>query len=148
VHFNAYTGDHVTSALGILLFTGLGFFMLLKKLDPEPTIRIDTDWVYRKGSRVFMWLANKPLAVGDTYVGNVYDTWFTRFTLFFSGFLARVVDVKGIDGAVNGVAHFFIGLAGMLRVTASGLVRNYAATMLIGVVVILGCYLFASLMSL
>ncbi len=61
VHFDPYTGDHVTSALGILLFTGLGFFMLLKKLDPEPTISVDTDWVYRKGSRVFMWFVNKPI---------------------------------------------------------------------------------------
>jgi len=148
VHFNAYTGDHVTSALGILLFTGLGFFMLLKKLDPEPTISIDTDWVYRKGSRVFMWIASKPIASSDTYVGNVYDTWFTRFMLFFSSFLARIIDVRAIDGLVNGVAQFFIGLAGVVRVTASGLVRSYAATMLIGGVVILGYYLFASLMSL
>lgn len=146
VHFEPYTGDHVTSALGILLFTGLGFFMLLKKLDPEPTISIDTDWVYRKGSRAFMWLANKPIATTDTYVGNIYDTWFSRFTLFFSTFLARIIDVRGIDGIVNGVADFFISLAGNLRGTATGLVRNYAVTMLVGGVVIIGYYLLAYLM--
>mgnify|MGYP000844635045 CR=1 FL=1 len=148
VHFEPYTGDHVTSALGILLFTGLGFFMLLKKLDPEPTISVDTDWVYRKGSRVFMWFVNKPLSAYEDYVANIYNTWFTRFTLFFSGFLARVFDVKGIDGMVNGVADFFITLAGNLRVTANGLVRNYAATMLIGGVVMIGYYLFAYFMGL
>ncbi|MCU0587976.1 MAG: Na(+)/H(+) antiporter subunit D [Syntrophobacteraceae bacterium] len=148
VDYHPYTGDHVTSALGILLFTGLGFFMLLKKLDPEPTISVDTDWVYRKGSKVFMWFARKPMAETDQYVGNIYDTWITRFTLFSSGFLARVIDVRGIDGMVNGVAAFFMELAGTLRVTASGLVRNYAVTMLIGGILILGYYLFASLMSL
>jgi multicomponent Na+:H+ antiporter subunit D len=146
VHFEPYTGDHVTSALGILLFTGLGFFMLLKKLDPEPTISVDTDWVYRKGSRVFMWFASKPVAISDTYVGNLYNTWFTRFTLVFSDFLARVFDVRGIDGMVNGVAAFFMNLAGMLRVTTSGLVRNYAVTMLIGGVVIIGYYVFTFMM--
>jgi len=146
VHFEPYTGDHVTSALGILLFTGLGFFMLLKKLDPEPTISVDTDVVYRKGSRLFMWFVNKPLAVYEDYLSNIYNTWFTRFTLFLSGFLARIFDVKGIDGMVNGVAHFFIGLSGTLRSTASGLVRNYAVTMLIGGIVIIGYYLLPILM--
>jgi multicomponent Na+:H+ antiporter subunit D len=146
VHFEPYTGDHVTGALGVLLFTGLGFFMLLKKLDPEPTISIDTDWVYRKGSRVFMWFADKPVATCDDYVGNVYNTWFTRFTLLFSNFFARVFDLRGIDGIVNGVAEFFINLGGMLRVSATGLVRNYAATMLIGVFLILAYYLLTFLM--
>jgi multicomponent Na+:H+ antiporter subunit D len=143
VHFDPYTGDHVTSALGILLFTGLGFFMLLKKLDPEPTISADTDWVYRKGSRVFMWFVNKPLAIYETYLSNIYDTWFTKFTLFFSGFLARIFDVRLIDGCVNGVANFFLNLAQTIRVSGSGLVRNYAFTMLLGSVVILTYFLFS-----
>jgi multicomponent Na+:H+ antiporter subunit D len=143
VHFDPYTGEHVTSALGILLFTGLGFFMLLKKLDPEPTISADTDWLYRKGSRVFMWFVNKPLAIYENYLSNVYNTWFTRFTLFFSSFLARVFDVRLIDGCVNGVADFFLNLAQTIRVSGSGLVRNYAFTMLLGSVVILTYYLFS-----
>jgi multicomponent Na+:H+ antiporter subunit D len=148
VDFEPYTGDHVTSALGILLFTGLGFFMLLKKLDPEPTVSVDTDWVYRKGAKVFMWIANKPISAYEDYLSNIYNTWFSRFTLFFSGFLARIVDVRGIDGIVNGVAGFFISLAGVLRVTASGLVRYYAVTMLVGGIVIMGYYLLAFMMRL
>ncbi|MCX5881769.1 MAG: Na(+)/H(+) antiporter subunit D [Deltaproteobacteria bacterium] len=143
VHFDPYTGDHVTSALGILMFTGLGFFMLLKKLDPEPTISADTDWVYRKGSRVFMWFVNKPLAIYEEYLSNIYNTWLTRFTLFFSSFLARIFDVRLIDGCVNGVANFFLNLAQTIRVSGSGLVRNYAFTMLLGSVVILTYFLFS-----
>jgi multicomponent Na+:H+ antiporter subunit D len=143
VDFNPYTGDHVTSALGILMFTGLGFFMLLKKLDPEPTVSADTDWVYRKGSRLFMWLVNKPISIYETYLSNIYDTWFTKFTLFFSGFLAKIFDVRLIDGCVNGVANFFMNLAQTIRVSGSGLVRNYAFTMLLGSVVILTYYLFS-----
>jgi len=142
VHFDPYTGDHVTSALGILMFTGLGFFMLLKKLDPEPTISVDTDWFYRKGSLVFMWLVNKPISIYENYLSNIYNTWFTRFTLFFSDFLARIFDVRLIDGCVNGIADFFLNLAQTIRVTSSGLVRNYAFTMLLGSVVILTYYLF------
>ena len=146
VHFDPYTGDHVTSALGILLFTGLGFFMLLKKLDPEPTISVDTDWVYRKGSKAFMWFASKPVQTTDSYVGDLYNTFFSRFTLALCNFLAKVFDIRGIDGTVNGVADFFISLAGALRVSATGLVRNYAVTMLFGGVVIIGYYLLSYLM--
>jgi multicomponent Na+:H+ antiporter subunit D len=148
VHFEPYTGDHVTSALGILLFTGLGFFMLLRKLDPEPTISVDTDWVYRKGSRVFMWIVNKPISAYESYLAEIYNTWFTRFTLLSSNFFARVFDVRGIDGIVNGVAEFFIGVAGNLRLSASGLVRNYAATMLIGGAIIIAYYLLTFFMRL
>jgi len=142
VHFDPYTGDHVTSALGILLFTGLGFFMLLKKLDPEPTISADTDWVYRKGSRLFMWFVNKPLAAYENYLGNIYNTWFIKYTLKVSSFLARIFDVRLIDGCVNGVANFVMNLSETIRVSQSGLVRNYAFTMLLGSVVILAYYLF------
>lgn len=143
VHFEPYTGDHVTSALGILMFTGLGFFLLLKKLDPEPTISVDTDWVYRKGSRIFMWFANKPLAAYEEYLGNIYNTWFSKYTLKISSFLARIFDVRIVDGFVNGVASFFISCAQAIRVTESGLVRNYAFTMLLGTVLIITYYLFA-----
>jgi len=146
VEFHPYTGDHVTSALGILLFTGLGFFMLLKKLDPEPTISVDTDWVYRKGSRVFMWIANKPLAAYEDYLSNIYNRWFSKYILKLSDSLAFIYDVKVIDATVNGIAQFFINLAQFLRVTQTGLLRQYAFCMVVGSLAIIGYYLFANLM--
>jgi multicomponent Na+:H+ antiporter subunit D len=146
VHFNPYTGDHVTSALGILLFTGLGFFMLLKKLDPEPTVSADTDWVYRKGSKIFMWFANKPLTVYENYLSNIYNSWFSKYILKTANFLGSVFDSKVIDEIVNGIAKFFMNLSQVLRVTQSGLVREYAFCMLLGTVVIIGFYLFKSIL--
>jgi multicomponent Na+:H+ antiporter subunit D len=146
VHFEPYTADHVTSALGILLFTGLGFFMLLKKLDPEPTVSVDTDWVYRKGSRVFMWFANKPLTIYENYLTNIYNTWFSRGVLKSSDYLAFIFDSKLIDGIVNGFARFFIGLSRELRRAHDGLIRSYAFGMLSATVVIIGYYLFKNLM--
>jgi hypothetical protein len=50
--YHPYTAYHIFETLQILLFTGLGFFLLLKKLVPEPTISLDMDWFYRKGWRV------------------------------------------------------------------------------------------------
>jgi multicomponent Na+:H+ antiporter subunit D len=141
VHFNPYTGDHVTSALGMLLFTALGFFMLLKNLDPEPTISADTDWFYRKGARVFMWVAEKPIAAYEAYIGEIYKTWFTAFTLKFADFLWKVCDVRIIDGFVNGVAAFCRDLGGAIRLSTSGMLRNYASYMLYGGIAIISLYL-------
>lgn len=54
VTYNAYTTSHVIWELQLLLFTGLGFFVLLKHVGGEPKISLDTDWFYRRPGR---WLA-------------------------------------------------------------------------------------------
>ena len=70
--YHPYTAYHVSETLQILLFTALGFFLLIKKLAPEPTISLDLDWFYRKGGRGFLWLARKPVQSVDTCVGELY----------------------------------------------------------------------------
>jgi NADH-quinone oxidoreductase subunit L len=48
------------------------------------------------------------------------------------------VDNRGVDGAVRGLAALIGGLGGRLRRVQTGLVRSYAASMLAGVVILLG----------
>ena len=48
VEYAPYTVRHVMATLGLLGFTALGFFVMLKHLDPEPIISLDTDWFYRR----------------------------------------------------------------------------------------------------
>jgi NADH:ubiquinone oxidoreductase subunit 5 (subunit L)/multisubunit Na+/H+ antiporter MnhA subunit len=55
--------------------------------------------------------------------------------------LWKVVDVWIIDGIVNGVGVFTRGSAALLRMLQSGSVRTYAASLVLGVVLILGYYL-------
>ncbi|TFG90668.1 MAG: Na(+)/H(+) antiporter subunit D, partial [Syntrophobacterales bacterium] len=52
VEYHAYTGIHVVRMLQLLFFSGLAFFVFLKLLKRTETITIDTDWIYRKGSRL------------------------------------------------------------------------------------------------
>jgi NADH-quinone oxidoreductase subunit L len=52
------------------------------------------------------------------------------------------VDVGVIDGAVNGTALVVATGSGMLRRLQTGSVRAYAGSMFIGVIVILGFYLW------
>ena len=48
VEYQPYTVDHVISVLQLLVGTGVGFWLLRRKLGGEPTMSLDTDWVYRK----------------------------------------------------------------------------------------------------
>jgi multicomponent Na+:H+ antiporter subunit D len=54
VDYNAYSLGHIFWELQVLLFTGLGFFLMLKHLGGEPKASLDIDWIYRKlGPGVF-----------------------------------------------------------------------------------------------
>ena len=56
--------------------------------------------------------------------------------------LWKVVDVRVIDGAVNGVGEIVKDSGEVIRRVQSGSVRTYAASLLLGVVFILGYYLW------
>jgi len=53
VHYNAYTFNHVLAQLQLLMLSALVFFLFLPLLKRTETISIDTDWLYRKGGRLF-----------------------------------------------------------------------------------------------
>ena len=54
IDFNAYTMGAFLKEMQLLLFTGLGFFLLLKHVGGDPKISLDTDWLYRRiGPRLF-----------------------------------------------------------------------------------------------
>jgi len=65
VEYNAYSAGHLFWELQLLLFTGLGFFLMIKYLGGEPKISVDTDWAYRK------WAPKVVIAVAD----GVRQTW-------------------------------------------------------------------------
>src|ERR1043166_7583859 len=104
VEFQPYTAYHVFETLQILLFTGLGFFLLLKKLVPEPTISLDVDWFYRMGGPGFLWLARKPVQIADTFVGELYRLG-GLIPLMLTARLAGLFDNEVIDGLVDRVAE-------------------------------------------
>ncbi|MBI5690527.1 MAG: Na(+)/H(+) antiporter subunit D [Verrucomicrobia bacterium] len=114
VHYEPYTAYHVSETLQVLLFTGLGFFLLLKKLEPEAKISLDLDWPYRMGGRAFLWLARKPIQGLDNLVGEIYSAGGIA-PLMASARLSAVFDNKVIDGAVDGYVASFRHLGGRPR---------------------------------
>jgi len=77
------------------------------------------------------------------YVDEVYDAAIVQpIRIASEDGLWKVVDVRVIDGAVNGVGEIVRDSGEVIRRAQTGSVRTYAASLLLGVVVILGYYLW------
>lgn len=104
VDYHPYTAYHVSETLQILLFTAVGFFLFLKKLEPTATISLDMDWFYRMGGRAVQWFASKPFQALDTWVGELYRVCGLAW-LMTSARVSAWFDGRVIDGVVDGVAR-------------------------------------------
>jgi NADH-quinone oxidoreductase subunit L len=83
------------------------------------------------------------LLLNKYYVDELYDATIVQpIKAASTEGLWRWFDVRVIDGAVNGAASIVDGSAGVLRRLQSGSVRAYAGSLFVGVVVILGYYLW------
>jgi multicomponent Na+:H+ antiporter subunit D len=123
VDYHPYTSYHVSETLQILLFTAVGFFLLLKKLVPEPTISLDLDWFYRKGGRAFLWLARRPIQQLDTWVGELYRVGGLVPLMRSAGWVGRF-DYRVIDGIVDGLAGTVRNVGARLRRVQRGAVQE------------------------
>ena len=123
VEFEPYTAYHVSETLQILLFTGLGFFLLIKKLEPEAKISLDLDWPYRMGGRAFLWLARKPVQAVDNVVGEIYRAG-GIVPLMRSASLVNLFDNRVIDGVVDGFAGAIRSLGGRFRGAQRGALQE------------------------
>lgn len=139
VDFEPYTPDHVTSALGILMFTALGFFLFLKYLDPEPTISADTDWFYRKGVKLFMWFVNKPVVAYENFASNFSNSLVLK-PLYALAAVGLWIDKNIIDWFVNAVANLIMFCGSKMRQLQTGFVQHYAMGIVVGVAVIVVVY--------
>ncbi|MCC7418583.1 MAG: NADH-quinone oxidoreductase subunit L [Acidobacteria bacterium] len=83
------------------------------------------------------------LLLNKYYVDQVYDAAIVQpIRILSEDGLWRAVDVRGIDGAVNGVGEVVRGSSEALRRLQTGSVRAYAAAVFFGAVAILGYYLW------
>jgi NADH-quinone oxidoreductase subunit L len=76
------------------------------------------------------------------YVDELYDWLFVQPVFRMARWCAEAFDVRVIDGAVNGVGELVTRASGRLRRLQTGFVMNYALTMLVGVVALLGLLLW------
>jgi len=109
------------------------------------------------GIASFIWLKRRQIAdamaaqfsglhrllLNKYYVDELYDAAIVKpIVVISTEGLWRGFDVKVIDGAVNGTAAIVNSGASVLRRLQSGSVRAYAGGTFVGVVLILGYYLW------
>jgi multicomponent Na+:H+ antiporter subunit D len=141
VHYHPYTSYHLAETMQLLGFTGLGFFILVKKLKPKPKINLDLDWFYRKGARVFMRFASRPVLSSDSWINDVYRRIGLRLTMA----LAKAIswfDWEGIDWTIDGSARGVVEGGNRLRSLMTGKIQHYiggavALTFIILILVVL-----------
>ncbi|PLY00440.1 MAG: NADH-quinone oxidoreductase subunit L [Desulfuromonas sp.] len=75
------------------------------------------------------------------YVDEIYDALFVNPCKRLGTFLWKGVDANVVDGAVNGTGAVVKFLSSALRLTQTGVVHNYALSMVIGVLLVVGFYI-------
>jgi NADH-quinone oxidoreductase subunit L len=85
----------------------------------------------------------RTMLLNKYYVDEIYDAGIVQPVRIVSEEgLWKGLDARAIDGAVNGVADTVGGLSEVLRRAQTGSVRAYAASLFLGVVAVLGYYLW------
>jgi multicomponent Na+:H+ antiporter subunit D len=124
VNYHPYTSYHLAETMQLLGFTGLGFFIMVKKLKPKPKMNLDLDWFYRKGARVFMRFASRPVLSSDSWINDVYRSIGLRLTMV----LAKAIswfDWEGIDWTIDGSARGVVEGGNRLRSFMTGKIQHY-----------------------
>ena len=135
---SAAAGDHTgleltlmaVSSIIALLGIGLATFLWLKNRQIPDRMATQYGGVYR-------------LLLNKYYVDEVYDATIVQpIKVVSTEGLWRGVDVKLIDGAVNGAGYLVSGISIVLRLLQNGSVKTYAMSTFAGVVAILAYYLW------
>jgi multicomponent Na+:H+ antiporter subunit D len=134
VEYAPYTVRHVIATLGLLGFTALGFFVMLKHLNPEPIVSLDTDWFYRKGGSALQTLTAGALTRVEGAVSHIADAVVQWQALYAAGRLSRL-DIRVIDGAAAGIGGLTETVSRGLSRAVSGHAQYYALAMTAGVLI-------------
>jgi NADH-quinone oxidoreductase subunit L len=117
------------SSLLALAGIGIAAFVFLKNKRIADNLATSLSQVYRA-------LLNK------YWIDELYDAVIVHpLRRVSEGTLWKVVDAGIIDGAVNGTGYVVRGSSAVLRLLQTGSIRTYAASLFLGVVVVLGYYL-------
>ena len=131
VHFEPYTAYHTWETLQVLLFTQLGFFLLLKKLWCEDTISLDTDWFPRKGAKAFRWVTKPLVNIEYNFIGEIYEFIIQKPIIGVAKIL-KIIDTVIVDGTINGISKLTLLWSRKMQDAQSGQIQHYAMLMVAG----------------
>ncbi len=126
VEYHPYTAYHFSETIQLLGFTGLGFYLLRKKMTPKPKLNLDVDWLYRTPASTLMRWDKGWVSPANEWVGEVYRRVGYRFALASAAFWSRF-DANAIDGVVDGLATSVRDTGDLVRRTQTGRIQQYIA---------------------
>ncbi|MGH9659579.1 MAG: Na(+)/H(+) antiporter subunit D, partial [Bryobacteraceae bacterium] len=141
IDYVPYTARHVTATLGLLGFTALGFFSLLKHLDPAPIVSLDTDWFYRRGPSSALALFQSGLVRLESVVARISDFVIERPVLGAAALL-REFDARVIDATAVGVGRLTQAASQGLKLAVSGHAQHYGLIMAAGILAAIAVAVF------
>ncbi len=94
--------------------------------------------MFKSGDRLYAFSGGFYNLLKEKYrVDELYDKIIVSPLLWLTGVFYRILDVKIIDGAVNGTAKFFNSLSLDWRKIQTGIVQDYALFSVAGIIAIL-----------
>jgi NADH-quinone oxidoreductase subunit L len=106
-------GLMVFSVAVALLGVAVAYWLYIRRTELPGRMAARVPWAYRA-------------SLNKMYMDEVYEVVPIRSTIAFSRWLWSAVDVKVIDGAVNGLARLWGWAGTTLRPLQTGRVQNYA----------------------
>ncbi len=132
VNYEPYTIHHLVSALGLFLFTTLGFIVFKKKMAPKEVINLDIDWIYRKGAKAFMKLVNNQIARFEyNFVGEIYEFLIQKPVLKISHLISKA-DINILDRSFISASEKIVLGSYLYQSKQSGKLHSYSFFMVLG----------------
>jgi len=126
-------GFEVAMMIVSMVIAGLGILLAYRMYIKDPGL---------PGRMAESYPAPYRLIANKYWMDEVYHFLFIGPAVRFSVFLWRIFDDLLIDGTVNGVAAIVRGGSEVFKRLQTGYVQNYALSILVGIVLIIGYYLF------
>ena len=130
VLYEPYTGAHLSETIQILAFTGLGFYLLARKMTPRDVIHLDLDWFYRKPLTAWVQWCQGPLQVLDSRVGELYHTWGLK-PLMDAARTSAHFDLQHLDQWIDGMAQQVVACGERIRNLHTGKIQHYISAALL-----------------
>lgn len=109
-------------ALGGILIAGLFYWDRIKRFDPSQ-VTGDRDPI-------------RKLLLKGYYQHEILTAWFSETIVYGTALICNVIDIKLVDGWLNWLSAWVMGFAQHVRKVQTGVVQNYIAALVLGIVVL------------
>ncbi len=126
---------------------GLEYLLMIISIIIVLIVLIIVHQIYLKRPDIASTLAKRfslayRVLLNKYYIDEIYHTFIVNPFIKISDIFWKIFDVKIVDGAVNGTANVIQSAGDKLRKVQTGYVQEYALSLILGAVIIIGYFIF------